>query len=101
MAKDISFSDEMFVGGTTAQNLTPSRAEIFGQVSYPFTPLFNGNFAVIVNPFDGSLFFGPGLTFSLKDNLELLLFAQFFLGEENTQYGDLTNSLYWRFRWSF
>ena len=99
--EDIRFSDEMFIGGTTAQNLTPSRAEIFGQVSYPFTPLFNGNFAAIVNPFDGSLFFGPGLSFSLKDNLELLLFAQFFLGDENTQYGDLPNLLYWRFRWSF
>ena len=99
--ENIRFNEQVFIGGTTAQNLTPSRTEIFGQVSYPFTPLFNGNFAAIVNPFDGSLFFGPGFTFSLKDNLELLLFAQFFLGDENTQYGDLPNLLYWRFRWSF
>ena len=99
--ENIRFNEEMLLGGTTAQNLTPSRAEIFGQISYPFTPLFTGNFAAIVNPFDGSLFFGPGLTFSLKDNLELLLFGQFFLGPEDTQYGALPNLLYWRLRWSF
>jgi hypothetical protein len=99
--ENIRFDEEVFSGGTTAQNLTPSRTEIFGQVSYPFTPLFTGNFAAIVNPFDGSLFFGPGLTFSLKDNLELLLFGQFFLGPDDTQYGALPNLLYWRLRWSF
>lgn len=99
--ENIRFDENLLLGGTTAQNLTPSRLEFFGQVSYPFTPLFNGNFAAIVNPFDGSLFFGPGLTFSLKDNLELLLFGQFFLGKDNTEYGDLPNLLYWRLRWSF
>jgi hypothetical protein len=99
--EDIRFNEELLLGGTTAQNLTPSRAEIFGQASYPVTPLFTTNFAAIVNPFDGSLFFGPGFTFSLKDNLELLLFGQFFLGKEDTQYGDLPNLLYWRFRWSY
>jgi hypothetical protein len=99
--ENIQFNTELLIGGTTAQNLTPSRAELFGQVSYPFTPLVTGNFAGILNPFDGSYFFGPGLSISLKDNLELLLFAQFFGGGENTQYGELPNFLYWRIKWSF
>ena len=99
--ENIRFSEELLLGRTTAQNLTPSRFEFFGQVSYPFTPLFTGNFATIVNPLDGSLFFGPGFTFSLQDNLELLLFGQFFLGPEDTLYGDLPNLLYWRIRWSY
>ena len=98
---NISFDENLLIGGTTAQNLTPSRAEIFGQISYPFTPLFTGNFATIVNPFDGSLFFGPGLGISVTDDLELLLFGQFFIGGDNTLYGDLPNLLYWRLRWSF
>jgi hypothetical protein len=99
--EDIQFDEGFFLGGTTAKNLTPSRVEIFGQVSYPFTPLLNGNFAAIVNPYDGSLFFGPGFTYSIQNNLELLLFAQFFMGDEGTQYGDIGQLMYWRLRWSF
>jgi len=99
--ENIQFDEGFFLGGTTAKNLTPSRMELFGQISYPFTPLVNGNFAAIVNPFDGSFFFGPGITISLQNNLELLLFAQFFQGEEETQYGDIGKLLYWRLRWSF
>ena len=99
--ENIQFDESMFFGGTSAKNLTPSRMELFGQVSYPFTPLINGNFATIVNPFDGSFFFGPGITFSVQKNIELLLFAQFFEGDENTEYGDIGKLLYWRLRWSF
>lgn len=99
--ENIQFDEGVFFGGTTAKNLTPSRIELFGQVSYPFTPLINGNFATIVNPYDGSFFFGPGITFSVQKNFELLLFAQFFEGDEDTQYGDIGKLLYWRLRWSF
>jgi hypothetical protein len=99
--ENISFNEGALLGGTTAKNLTPSRVELFGQVSYPITPLFTGNFASIVNPYDGSFFLGPGFTFSLQDNLELLIFAQFFEGKSQTQYGDLGQLLYWRLRWSF
>jgi len=99
--ENIQFDESMFFGGTSAKNLTPSRMELFGQVSYPFTPLISGNFATIVNPYDGSFFFGPGFTFSVQKNMEILLFAQFFEGDKNTEYGDIGKLLYWRLRWSF
>lgn len=99
--KNIHFNQDLFLEGTTAKNLTPSRVEIFGQVSYPFTPLITGNFAGIVNPFDKSFFFGPGFTISLQNNLELFLFGQFFEGSENTEYGNIGKLLYWRLKWSF
>jgi hypothetical protein len=99
--ENIQFDESMFFGGTSAKNLTPSRMELFGQVSYPFTPLISGNFATIANPYDGSFFFGPGFTFSIQKNMEILLFAQFFEGDENTEYGDIGKLLYWRLRWSF
>jgi hypothetical protein len=99
--QNIRFDEGFFFGGTSAKNLTPSRMELLGQVSFPFTPLINGNFATIVNPYDGSYFFGPGITFSVQKNLELLLFAQFFRGEDGTEYGDIGQLLYWRLRWSF
>jgi hypothetical protein len=99
--KNIRFEEGFFFGGTSAKNLTPSRMELFGQISYPITPLINGNFATIVNPYDGSYFFGPGITFSVQKNLELLLFAQFFRGKNGTEYGDIGQLLYWRLRWSF
>ncbi len=99
--ENIRFDEGFLLRGTSAKNLTPARTELFGQLSYPVTPLLNANFAGIVNPYDGSLFFGPGLTYSLHNNLELLLFAQFFQGKEGTQYGDIGQLLYWRLRWSF
>jgi hypothetical protein len=99
--ENIQFDESIFFGGTSAKNLTPSRMEWFAQVSYPFTPLINGNFATIINPYDGSFFFGPGFTFSVQKNFELLLFAQFFEGKDNTEYGDIGKLLYWRLRWSF
>ncbi len=99
--ENISFGENFFLRGVSAKNLTPSRLELFGQVSYPITPLINSGGSSIVNPCDGSFFFGPSFTFSLQDNLELFLLGQFFEGGNNTQYGDIGKLLYWRMRWSF
>ena len=95
------FPENIFYTSVSAKNLTPARTEVFAQVSYPFTPLINGSLAGIVNPLDHSFFFGPSFTFSLQDNLELLLMGQFFEGRDGTEYGDIGKLLYWRIKWSF
>ena len=95
------FSENIFYSSLSAKNLTPARTEILGQVSYPFTPLVNGGIAGIVNPLDQSFFFGPSFTFSLQDNLELLLMGQIFEGPKGTEYGDFGKLIYWRIKWSF
>jgi hypothetical protein len=45
-----------------AKNLTPSRFDIFGQISYPATPLLSLDLASIFNPYDKSVFVGPSIT---------------------------------------
>jgi hypothetical protein len=92
---------EFFDMNISAKMLTPARFNIFGQLSYPFTPLFSGNLSGIINPSDGSFFLGPLLTYSLGNNLELMLTAQLFFGEEGTEYGELGKVAYGRLKWSF
>jgi hypothetical protein len=69
--------------------LSPARYNVFGQLSYPFTPLFSGSFSGMLNPSDGSSFLGPSFTYSLGNNLELMATGQLFFGEEGTEYGEL------------
>lgn len=85
----------------SAKNLSPARYNLFGQLSYPFTPLFSGSLSGIVNPSDGSAYVGPSLTWSVLDNLELMLTGQLFFGEAGTEYGELGKAVYGRLKWSF
>jgi hypothetical protein len=95
------FPENIFYTSLSAKNLTPARTELLVQIAYPFTPLISASFAGIINPLDGSFFFGPSFTFSLQDNLEIMLMGQFFKGEKGTEYGDIGKLLYWRLKWSF
>jgi len=85
----------------SAKMLSMGRYNLFGQVSFPFTPLFNGSFASIINPCDGSLFAGPTFIYSLSTNLELMLNGQLFFGRSGTEYGDFGQFINGRIRWSF
>jgi hypothetical protein len=90
-----------FEQNLTAKMLSLGMIELFGQISYPFTPLFSGNFAAMLNPLDGSSFLGPTLTYSLGNNWEIMLNGQLFLGRTGTEYGDYGQAIYGRIKWSF
>jgi len=85
----------------SAKMLSLSMFNLFGQVSYPFTPLFSGNFSAMLNPLDGSSFIGPAFTYSLGNNLELMVNGQLFFGESETEYGDFGKAIYGRIKWAF
>jgi hypothetical protein len=51
---------------------------IFGNISYPFTPLINASLAGILNPNNGLYIIIPTVTVSLTNNLDLSLIAQTF-----------------------
>lgn len=70
------------------------------QISYPFTPLFNGNLALIYFPSMDAVFAGPTLDLSLKDNLYISLIAQYFNGNFTGQREDLGFG-YIRLKWNF
>lgn len=78
-----------------------SKFDIFGQISYPVTPLINLSLASIYNPYDKSVFVGPSVTFSLTDNISLLLNGQLFWGEELTEFGDIGQMVFLDLKWSF
>ncbi len=85
----------------SAKYLSNSRYSLFGQISYPVTPLFTGSVSSIVNPCDGSWYFGPALTYSIQNNLELMCTGQLFFGETGTEFGDVGRLLFARLKWSF
>jgi hypothetical protein len=93
--------DPLFNQNLSSKYLSLARYELFGQVSYPVTPLFHADLSGIVNPGDGSCYLGPTFTYSLQTNLELMLTGQFFFGDNGSEYGDIGQLYFARLRWSF
>ena len=85
----------------TAKMLSMGMFNMFGQISYPFTPLFLGDLSTMVNPSDGSSFIGPSLTYSLGNNWEVMVNGQLFFGKTGTEYGDFGKAIYGRLKWAF
>ncbi len=90
-----------FTPDISAKMLSLGRYQLFAQTSYPFTPIFSGNIAVMVNPSDGSSYFGPSLTYSIGNNWEVMLNGQLFFGRSGTEYGDFGQAIFGRLKWSF
>ncbi len=91
----------MFSGNLNAKNLTRSRFDVFGQISYPATPLINIDLASIYNPDDKSVFVGPSVNFSLTDNISLMIVGQLFWGNTLTEFGDIGQMYFLDLKWSF
>jgi len=83
------------------KDFTLARYSLFGQISYPITPLINGDISAIYNPNDHSSFIGPNLSFSISDNISLLLMSQIMIGEKGTEFGGYGSLYYLRLKWSF
>lgn len=95
-----SFST-MFSSSLNVKNLTPSRFDIFGQLSYPATPLVNVSLSGMLNPYDLSSYIGPSATFSLTDNISLMLVGQLFFGDTLTEFGDFGQMYFIDLKWNF
>jgi len=93
--------DVLFNPDMSAKQLSFARYSLFGQVSKPITPLLSGSFSGIVNPSDGSFYVGPAFTYSLLNNLELMLTGQLFFGDSGTEFGDVGQIAFGRVKWSF
>lgn len=86
----------------SVRDLSPYKWSSFVQVAYQFSPLFYGSMALIGYPGGDSFFVNPGLTVSLKQNLDLDLIGQLFYGEEpNGDFRALIKAGYVRLKWSF
>lgn len=85
----------------SAKYLSFAQYALFGQCSFPVNPLFSASLSGIVNPNDGSWYFGPSLSYSLHNNLELMTTGQLFFGKDGSEYGDIGQLLFARLKWSF
>ena len=83
------------------KKLSLARYSLFGQVSYPISPLLGGGLSSIVNPSDASFFISPNLTYSLSQNIEAVLMGQIFVGKKSTEFGDYGQLFFLRLRYSF
>ena len=92
---------EFYFMWLTPQNLSLTKFSFFGQVSYPFTPLFTGTLSAMYNPNDHSFYTGPSLSYSLIENLELSVYGQYFTSNTPADEGGKGVFLYWRLKWSF
>jgi len=101
MTGDAGGNRGIFNQDLSAKMLSLGMFNLFGQVSYPITPLFSGNVAIIMNPLDQSSFLGPSLTYSIGNNWEIMVNGQLFLGRSGTEYGDYGQAIYGRLKWSF
>jgi hypothetical protein len=86
----------------TVRELSPYKWSSFVQAAYQFSPLFYGSLSLIGYPGGDSFFLNPGLTISVKQNLDLDLIGQLFYGENfQGDFGALVKAGYIRIKWSF
>jgi hypothetical protein len=87
----------------SAKKLSHGMFEIFTQISYPVSPIFNVGLAAMLNPVDVSAYISPNCVISLTDNLELMLNFQLLLGKQGAEYAAMGNVYagFARLKWSF
>lgn len=95
----LNFSDFYFMP-LSVKTLAFTDYSIGMQISYPFTPLLNGNLAFIYYPSLDAVFTGPSIDLSLKENLYLSLIAQYFNGQFDDKKEDLGFGFV-RLKWNF
>jgi hypothetical protein len=85
----------------SVKEMSLSKYSLLLQASYPFTPLFSATITSIVNAGDGSFYLGPQATYSLSNNLELMVTGQLFLGHDQTEYGETGKAAFFRLKYAF
>lgn len=84
------------------RDLSPYKWSSFIQSAYQISPLFYASLALIGYPGGDSFFINPGLTISVRQNLDLDLIGQLFYGEAAAgDFGALVKAGYVRLKWSF
>ncbi len=92
----------LFNFNLSAKNLYPYRHAVFGQVSYPFSPLLNGGIALIYSPVAAhALFANPTLTVSVASNWDLDFIGQLVFNQNADQYVSPIQALFLRLKLSY
>lgn len=114
-ANTLSVSAELFYDGSGAKDrrLYDFPALLSGSVhnlarhylgvsaSYEFTPLLKTRHDLVLNLDDGSRYYSPTLSYSLRSNLDATLGAQLFGGAAGSEFGVFKRRLYVQLQWFF
>jgi hypothetical protein len=85
-----------------AKNLFPFQSSLFGQVSYPFHPLWTVNLSGIATTAGEAAIIIPSIGYNWKQNIDFLLLSQIFAGQAwNDEFGYLSSSIFIRMSYSF
>jgi len=108
------FGDDQIPGGLgefifmdlSPKNLFPTKVAFFGSVAYQISPLFYAMLSGMYGPQGDFFYFGPTLTYSMSDNLELAAFGQYYTMDEiYDPAGDSVpnsgSAIFFRLKWSF
>jgi len=102
---DVSSFLQFYSGNLDVKNLGFTPWSLFGNISYPLTPLINGAFATIWYPDWKGVYLGPSFDLSLNSNLDLSLILQYFTAEFEDASGAKNREKntfgFLRFKWSF
>lgn len=85
----------------SAKNFTLAKHSLFGQLSYPITPLIRADISGIFNPGDKSSYIGPSIDISLSENINFNFTSQVFLGSTASEFGDYGSMFFGRLKYTF
>jgi len=89
-----------YSGPLSVKSLAFAPLSLFGQVSYPISPILNASFSGIYYPKLKGYFVGPSLSVSVAQTVDFSLFAQFFKAQAMGSTQRL-NMAFARLKWSF
>ncbi|MBL4656331.1 MAG: hypothetical protein JKY33_10965 [Bacteroidia bacterium] len=92
---------DVFSSALSAKNLMPTQFSLFGQVSGSISPLLRADLVGIYGTGLNILFAMPSLSYSIKENWEIVLLGQMFFMKSSGANGNIGNSVYIRLKWSF
>lgn len=88
-------------GQLDLKNLMPNKYSLFVQGSGAINPLVSASLAAIVAVDLGGVFAMPTISLSVKQNLDMSLVGQSFLGVVDDKVSALSNAVFLRFKWSY
>ena len=83
------------------RDLSSARMSVYGQISKDLSPLVRFNLSGILNPYDHSWYFSPSISWSVLTNLDFSGMGMVFGGDKETEFGDNSELMMARFKWSF
>ncbi|MCK4662299.1 MAG: hypothetical protein KAT68_05500 [Bacteroidales bacterium] len=98
---NITSFTELFNSELTVKNLSFTKLSLFGQVSFPITPILNSTFSAMYYPEIDGYFIGPSLSYSFNDNTDFSIFFQSFSGELTTGTKEKFNMGFLRLKYCF